>query len=321
MRYYDIQLLDNDGNATSHYTTLDGSGKTNLGALQVEFDIPMYAYATPGSAITLKIWGISLADISQVKDLNDKKIKLYAGFRPGLPLATLAYNAKQSGLILQGVVYQAFANWVGVNQWLELFIVSTDAAVDQKLNVTFQWSPGQSFQAAMTQTLQTAFGAGASINFAITDKLSTSEVVTHKVESLTEFGQFIQQLTQPIIGGSYAGVQVYRSPTSYQVYDYTVAQTPKEILYTDLIGQPTWLDPASIQLTVALRSDISPGDLIKLPQTAVVTQSGVINRFQNPLAYQGTFSVQSVRHIGDFKQADAMAWITIIECYSNSPAS
>ena len=54
-------------------------------------------------------------------------------------------------------------------------------------------------------------------------------------------------------------------------YDGTTSFTPKAINFFDLIGQPTWLNYAQIQIQVVMRGDIQVGDVVSLP-------SGLANR-------------------------------------------
>ena len=320
MRYYTIQVLNSDGSLYTFFTSYF-NGQTDLGALQVQFDVPIYGLAQPASATSVKVWGVDLYTISQAKNFADKTIKVYAGFQSGLPLANLALQSGHTGLIFQGTIYQAFGNWVGVNQWLELMILPTDLPIAATTNIAFQWSPGQSIQSALNTTLTTAFGSGYKITFAISANLATTEVVTHTSDTLTAFAQYIEQLTQPIVGKNYTGVQIYPQPNALLVFDNTQPLTTKTIYYTDMIGQPTWVDVNTIQATLSMRADLSPGMTLTLPVSQVVSESGVVNRFNNPAAFQGSFTIQSVRHIGDFRQPDAMAWITVVDCYSNLTVS
>jgi hypothetical protein len=93
----------------------------------------------------------------------------------------------------------------------------------------------------------------------------------------------------------------------------------KQIDYTELIGQPTWIEPQKISIKVVLRGDIRIGDKVQLPPTLVTTQLGVAQQLpggtdETPklgaLSFEGVFSVTEVLHTGDFRNPDGGAWCT-----------
>ena len=114
-RYYMIQI---DGGPT--FTSFP-NGQNDPGALQVLIDIPIASLASPAfSGAAVKIYGIPLSMISQANNLRFKNIKVYGGFKAGLPLAKPA----QSGLLVQGYIFQSFGNWKGTEQSLDLVILA-----------------------------------------------------------------------------------------------------------------------------------------------------------------------------------------------------
>src|ERR1700722_18339267 len=116
MRYYRIEI--DGGNLV--FTSFDGTNSLP-GALLVDLDIPVAALGNPTEAgAFVKIWGIPLATIGQAKNLNGKSIKVFGGFQKGLPLA----NPSQSGLLVQGYIWQCFGNWIGVDMSLDLYVVA-----------------------------------------------------------------------------------------------------------------------------------------------------------------------------------------------------
>src|SRR5579872_3427712 len=159
MRFYRIEFARADG--TPFYlrslngqvlTSLAPNGRFNPGALQVELNIPLYPQhaASPGAAI--KVFGIGLQDIQRQQDFNDLTIKVYGGMSKGLPLAT----PNQAGLLMQGTIYQAYGNWVGVEQSLAFFCQGPIGTSDAPLNVPFTWQAGTPLASAIRSTLQIA---------------------------------------------------------------------------------------------------------------------------------------------------------------------
>ena len=102
MRYYEIIITDPTGGAepivfTSWFenppfpSSVFG-GRSDLGALNVSFDFQIAPFSNPRGASIIEISGIDLKLISRAFDLNDRNIKISAGFKPGLPLASEAAN-------------------------------------------------------------------------------------------------------------------------------------------------------------------------------------------------------------------------------------
>ncbi len=116
MRSYDILITQpSTGALVQRFTSRDASGRAIPGALNIEWDIPVAPFATPMGAAWVRVWGVSLAQISQSSDLNGMNIQVFGGMQKGLPLA----NPMQYGLLVQGQIFQAFGNWIDTNQTLQ----------------------------------------------------------------------------------------------------------------------------------------------------------------------------------------------------------
>ena len=68
----------------------------------------------------VRIYGIDKDMIDQAADLTDARVEVYGGFWPGLELAT--WEAPYMGLLFQGTVNGAFANWKGNEISLEMLL-------------------------------------------------------------------------------------------------------------------------------------------------------------------------------------------------------
>jgi hypothetical protein len=302
VRYYTISVLNSDGSAYQYngaplVWTSFANGKTSLGALQVEIDAPVATLANPLGAAAVTIWGVPLAMIGQAANFNPTstttfQLKVEAGFKPGLPLATAAAN--QAGVIFQGAIQSCYGNWIGTNQWLRFIVTSDGGAAGQQLNISFNWKKGAPVSQAVQQTLQAALqGQGYTVNVNVSPNLVLPSDQPGTYNNLRQFAQYLNQITQPILGGTYNGVEILVSQKTVTVWDGTLTQTPTQIAYTDLIGQPTWMP--TTQVTIA------PGN----PLTPVSNKS----------IFQGTFGIKEMRHIGNFRQPDALAWITVMNAY------
>lgn len=318
MRYYSIEI---EGGKT--YTSFQ-NGSTIPGALNVEIDIPVIAYDLPMGGALIRIWGISLQDIGQASDNNNKNIKVFAGFQKGLPLA----NPKQAGLILQGYIFQAYGNWISTDQTLDFIVLAGSApgtgASKTTKNLAFNWKAGTQLKDAINTTLTTAYpGFTADIN--IDSKLVLPQDAPGYYTNLTQFSQFIRNVSKGIIGGqTYQGVSITLQEKKFAVFDGTTAAKagPKQIDFKDLIGQPTWIDAPSIQFKCAMRADLKVGDVVKMPQTQVTNsaqaQTSLVNQ---KVAFQGSFQISVMRHVGNFRQPDSNAWVTVFNAFPTTKAA
>lgn len=313
MRYYDIQITDADSGAlVKQFTSLNTLGQTILGALNVELDIPVVQLADPMGAAYVRVWGISLQDISQAFNLNGKTITVSAGMAKGLPLA----NPKQAGLILQGTVTQAFGNWQGVEQTLDFIVNSVTGTAEDPKNLVLTWSAGQTLGDAVRATLAIAFP-----DYAIEDSTSGDLVLNQDeagfYQTVGQLADYVKQVSQSIHGGAdYGGVRVRVQDKTFYLYDGTTSTAPLQIAFTDLIGQPSWLGLQQINFKTAMRADIQVGDYIQLPQGQVTSSAQSYSQYRDSSAFKGIFQVGRVRHVGNFRQPDANSWVTVFDAYT-----
>lgn len=315
MRFYDIDI----GGGKSY------SSRNNPNALNVELDINI-ADAGPTGGATAVIWGIALQDISQANDLTNKSVTVSGGMQPGLPLATA--QSSVAGILIKGYIYQSFGNWVGTDMWLSLVMLPGDPPAQAPApnapnpppkNIVLNWLKGKSLSDALKQALQTGY-PGAKININISPQLVAPQDNVHFSPDLADLNKYLRGVSQQIMAGDnkYPGVGCCMQKGEITVHDGTSPPSAKMLKFTDLIGQPTWIEKYTIQIKTVMRGDLIVSDQITLPPTLVVTtaeaQSGIIG----PLTFQGTFKIVSLRHIGNFRQPDGAAWITVIEAIKGS---
>lgn len=328
MRYYSINVTDLHGKAIKGFPIsslapgfmVNQLGSTNMGALNVELDVPVTMLAVPSGAAYVKVWGVSLQQISQSADLNGMNIQVFAGMANGLPLA----KPGQSGLLIQGTILQAFGNWMGTDQTLDIVIVptyTTGANSDGQatpqigtpndpVNITWDCPAGSSLSDSLAATLERA-GFSVSIN------ISQNLVVTQDDKgfhgTVAQFATHIKILSQDINRDpTYPGIDMFIRHGSIIVADGTKQTTPKEIAFSDLIGQPTWLSALTIQVNCVMRADINVGDYVKLPPFAVATMTAASQTqyLKNRFSFTGVFRVMAERHVGNYRSPDGQAWIT-----------
>lgn len=311
MRLYDIEV------GGKSY-----SSRNNPNALNVELDITAID-ADSFIAGSVVIWGIALEDISQANDLVNKEITVTGGMQQGLPFAT--QQAAEAGVLLKGWVLQSFGNWVGTEMWLTLICHSgpppdkpaaPNAPNPPPRDLVLNWKKGTNLSDALQQTLKTGF-PGVNVVMNISSQLVAPQDNIGFYQSLRELNTYVRGVSHQLMTGNnkYPGVGMCLQKGELTVHDGTSSSGAKEIDFIDLVGQPTWIGPNTIQVRVVMRGDLKVGiDDITLPPTRVVVtteaQSGLS---PSPLTFQGTFHVIQIRHVGNFRQSDGAAWVTIID--------
>ena len=338
MRYYKIVITNPKNNqivrprsiqslgVTDATYTSYANGKNLRGALNVEFDLFTSSYNDSAGASWCRIWGISLEEINQSHDLNNFNIAIYGGMQAGLPLA----NPKQNGLLVSGWIFQSFGNWIGLDQTLEFIIQAGEAPTpavnggtgtlaDPK-NITHHWIKGNRLAEAIRSTLATAFPDYTS-DIHISEDLVYTEDDTGYYQTVEQYAQYVQRVSESIIGGpNYNGVRIFLQGKTFYVFDGTVNKLPLPIDFKDMIGQPTWIGPGTMQVKFAMRADIKVGDFIKMPDALVTTTSAAVSsQVDLQSAFKGTFQVAIVRHSGNFRQSDASSWVTIVDANPVNP--
>lgn len=337
MRYYKIVITDADGQVLRSPSSVPGTDSTYTsyannrslpGALQIELDIPLRAYATPMGAALVRIWGITLQEISAATQLNPtrdaegtflyKSVAIYGGLQKGLPLA----NPNQIGLLVQGSIFQAFGNAIGTDRTLDLIIYPDFGTNATPKNIVLDWKANTPLRQAVENTLKTAFPKiKRQIN--ISDDLVLNSDQPGYYNTLEQFSAFIKQASVSIVGGgTYQGVDIFLNNGTFYVFDGTTQTTPKQIAFQDLIGQPTWIEGLNIQFKTAMRGDITVGDFVKMPPAQVTTTSSAPSSSVNlKSTFEGNFQVSEVRHVGNFRQPTAESWVTVFNAYPVEPVA
>jgi hypothetical protein len=318
MRYYDITC------GPLHYTSLGANGRINPGALNVEIDIVIEGGDKPDSGSTVRVWGIGLPDISQARNLHNKPISVKGGMSAGLPLA----NPAEAGPLGAGIIYKAFGNWIGTDQTLDLIMSPSSAPATESQspnpepitkNIILNGKKGQQIRDPLKQALQTAF-PGMKIDMNIADKyeLPSDQIGFHG--ALYPFAQQVRRYSQMLAGKNSQGIGIHIFNNTVHVADGSSPQQSIDINYQDLIGQPTWLDANLISIKVVMRGDLKINTFVTLPKTLVTNTAnggyGADGGGGSPsttLTFQGVFQIVKLRHVGNFRQADAASWCTIIE--------
>jgi len=325
LRYYNILITDPNTGKTKlgPFSSNLPNGQFDPGALNVELDIPVAPFGTPdgtdGSGVMIRIWGIPLFFLSQATNLNDFRCQVYGGMGKGLPLA----NPSQQGLLVDGIIFQAYGNWVNTDMTLDINMIAAVGSINAPMSHILQWNAGVQLSTAITQTLNATY-PGYKVNINISNDLVLPYDESGFYPSLNEFTRAVSQLATSIAtaggsSGTYSGILVTLKGKTFTVTDSTYKPKPKQLVFTDLVGQPTWISQNEIQFYTVLRGDIQIGDLVSMP----VSQNGIgvlsytsaqsLSALKNQSIFQGTFLVTKIRHIGNFRSPDSSQnWITTV---------
>lgn len=294
------------------------NGKCDIGAQQIEFDLPVTTYDAPMGQAYVRIWGPTKQQISQASDFNGAAISVFGGMQKGLPLASA--QAAQAGLLVKGVIFQAFGNWQGLVQTLD-FVIAADGGATQSepANLVVNWPKGTDMAQIVQNTLQGAY-PNYTINMNVTKKLTLSQDEHHVAQTLQQFSSYVTGLSQDIGGGTYQGIKIALSGQTFTVFDTGNGDTI-QIAQQDLIGQVTWINANTIQFNTVLRGDIQMGSVVQLPQLAgaqAVTTAASQSNARAKNTFQGTWTVNLIRHIGNSRSPDAQSWVSTYQAYSNT---
>lgn len=354
MRYYDIRITNPKGGLVQA-ASLQGAfndttftsyvnGKTIGGALDIELDIPVVGQATPQGSSRLAIFGIGIAEVSQAFDLSLCGVTIRAGMQKGLPLANPKLNVAP---IAVGTIFKPFGNWELNVMNIEMNILPAVGVTGAPTAIVFKCERGQPVGPAIQQALDTTFkNQGFTVKVAVSDKVVAPSQAAARYEKMSQFAAAMQRVSRlkqfnniatlsgaPYSNSNAGGIQIVVTGKIIFVFDGTQAvgsntfSSPLKIAFQDLIGQPTWIDPASINFKTVMRSDISIGDYVQLPPTLqspyVLTTPAAaspspLTPSRNKLAMKGTFVVTRMHHFGRFRQAAGDAWCTTFDAtFSN----
>ena len=327
MRAYRLELVDKDGksipdvsgNKIFPLTCEKSSGGYNFSALQITFDINVIDQDDFSSGAMITIYGLPLSFIAQAVNLFSAKVKLYAGFIPGLPLT----QGAEMGLIFSGEVWSAYANWEGVSQSLNLIVNPMPYAdeTSKPVSITVDGKKGQKLSDVLSSSLKTAF-PDKELIINISDQLVLSEDWPTVVTSLGDLSMLLSRATPGMTGDrSYHGVSLIVQRGAIRIFDSSFIGTQRVVKLKDFVGQPTWLGYNYVSFKFVMNPNISVSDTLIIPPdinkgiTSVLTTGNGYQHFNksNAITFTGEYRVQAVRHIGDFRNPSGEAWVTVVE--------
>lgn len=323
MRYYDLTITKSDGSTFRRWTSHPNgvSQPPDPGALNVEFDMFVADYApadSPGASV-ITIEGVPLQDLFQAQQFVGLGIVLRGGMGKGLPLA----DPSQSGTLLIGQVFQAFGNWVGTEMTLDLVVIGVDPkSIDKPGNFSFAWPAGTDISQGVGNVLKQVYPK-IKQNIATQSGIVFPNTESGSYSTLRQFAAYVQGLTaQYGDKATYPGISIAFQGGEFFIYDGTQTASSKTFKFTDFVGQPTWIAAGTMQVMTVMRADIQIGDTVTMP-TGLQGQPGIVTGAYNPSSpqppqyqsgFKGKFQVSSIRHVGNFRDANGQNWATIFNC-------
>jgi len=320
MRYYDLTITP-DGSATPfrHWTS-HPNGTFDPGALDIELDMPLTAYATPVGGQVVTIHGVPLEDLTQAQQFTGMTLTLYGGMKAGLPLA----NPSQSGLLIKGFILQSYGNWEGTEMTLDLVVYPSKYTINDAGNFILNWKAHQPLDQALRAALSIAY-PGIPIDINIGSNLVNNFDEIGFYPTLEDFSRVIGDITE---NDFKQRVEIAMWGGKIFIYDSTHKPTPIQINFTDLIGQPTWIRPNTMQMKTVMRADLQisakismPKGFQNLPGFVRTEQASLPSSMKYQSAFQNDFQIVELRHIGHFRSHDSADWCTVFSCVTGGPQS
>ena len=315
-RWYSLSI--GQGANAINYTAPEGEGCRGL---NVELDITVMANDIANSGAYFRVWGIPLQQLGPNYPLVGQPVSISAGMsQNGLPLA----KPSQRGLLASGIVFQAFGNAIGLDRTLDVIFNPGSIAPQgtgsnpkpQARNIVLNWTKGQPLQQALQQTLQTAFPdiPIGSMNLSPNLVAPQDQIGFHG--NIAELALYVRRVSQDIVKtANYPGVSIAINGGKFTIGDGTTPQQSNaKIAFEDLIGNVTWIGPNTVQFKTVMRADVKFLDVVTLPQNAVVYYGpNTVPEINQQTLFQGSFTIQKIRHVGNYRSAEADGWVTIFD--------
>jgi hypothetical protein len=290
------------------------NGVNDPGALNVEFDFLSYNAAEVAAWSSLTIHGVSLDTLRSAAQYAGSSIVIKGGMQAGLPLA----NPEQQGVIMRGGIAQGYGNWVGTEQTLDFLIDGNYKYTHRNPgNIVLNCLPGQDLVGALVACVSVAFPGLHISPPQVSGEYIFSWPLVGPYPTLKSLSRMVQSLTAQY---NPPGISVtIRPDNTILISDGTPSGQPKQISFTDLVGQPTWIDSGIMQFTTIMRADIQVGDYVIMPAGLTTTpgQVTVPTPSNGPIQYQTTFNgpyhVIAIRQVGNFRDPNGTSWVTIFQ--------
>jgi hypothetical protein len=230
-------------------------------------------------------------------------------------------------------VFQAFGNWEGTDMRLDLIVYPSRHTIDDPGNFILFWNAGQTLAEALKGTLSTVY-RGIPITTNIGDNLVLDYPEAHYCATLEELSALVSDISRDVFRQE---VKVTIQAGKIVIYDTSYKPNPIQIDFTDLVGQPTWLQQGVMQMKTVMRADLQVGSIIRMPAVQLQGKStifpnapgftttyastglsanggGLSSTDKNSLTFANNFQVTELRHLGCFRSPSGEDWVTVFNC-------
>lgn len=320
MRYYDLSITPEGVSTPFRRWTSHPNGSFDPGALDIELDMPLTAYATPVGGQVVTIHGVPLEDLTQAQQFTGMTLTLYGGMKAGLPLA----NPSQAGLLIKGFITQSYGNWEGTEMTLDLVVYPSKYTTGDPGNFILNWRAKQPLDEALRNSLSIVY-PGVPVTINIGTNLVNDHDEIGLYHTLEEFSTIVGAITEHDFQQR---VEVAMWGGKIVIYDPTHKPPATQIQFTDLIGQPTWIDKNIMQMKTVMRADLQISGAISMPKGfqntpgfVNTTQASLPSSMKYQSAFKNDFQIVEMRHIGHFRSSDSADWCTVFNCVTGGPKS
>lgn len=293
MRTYTLKI---DGKTISELSS------KNLDALRIAFDLRTYTTSDLQGAM-LSLYNLPQSFYQNQSQLIDKRIELYAGFaQDSQLLKRLEIKPVMNTLLVSGYISNTIGDYA--NAKIDFIISSSPVKTrDKTKGVLFELKKGDSVKQKIKQTLSKLY--------------TMSQINIGGLECVA-----VENQTKTI----YSSLDLNEIATAYNCVIYTDFQgffigdlnpksgesSPIEIAQNEIVGNPTYSNYSTINLTLLMRGDLKIGSVISIPTKLFATVTPTTTYITNsPKSFiVGKFLVTKIWHIGDSTNENPQSWVT-----------
>lgn len=256
----------------------------------------------PNSIITID--NPSIEFLGNLNKLIGKKIELRASVKEDALTKKYGITPILNDLIGTGFISGAVANsYSSTTNSQVMLTIRAGAKVDEKL---FEIKKGDQVKSKIKNALNALF-PDTQISIVNPQDIQASQSETLKIVGLGDLQTFAFKYKLFIVRSS-TGFAIMSKEESLQI-------PPKILQPQDFLTKPTQIRTSTLSMFLHLRGDLALGSQVTIPNSMFATvppQTKFI--LAKPKAYvSGTYTIQSIRHIGDSRGIGALLWATNIE--------
>ncbi|MDF7674219.1 hypothetical protein PT277_02305 [Acetobacteraceae bacterium ESL0709] len=325
--YYDI-----DPDNFDFLPTGNPYGRYDGGALDIEFKVDQVSLDNYTLA-SITIYGVDSDVLNMADSMEGRVVELRGGMGKGLPLS----NPALYGQILYGTVVTGAASWTGPNTSLTLYVkphVATsdkeDVDLNKRVTITDDQNKKKKSQNAFIVNIKKGDQIRDALGKCVQPHFKDYKILFESTlaENLTadkDFANYYEKLEDFAydIGGKedclwkyYTGLnlKIYTQDKFFIFADGTSDKDPKQIEFSQMIGQPSWDGKDNIiKFSCLLRADLHIGDKIILPLfddlgKPVDDTVQKLPATKHKSRYSGVFYITAVNYYGWFRSKEGKDW-------------